>query len=62
MKNNSFRSAAKIIAIILGVIIFKHFNFSTLTFERPWLDVIYIIAFICILIFLFKDKINKSSR
>lgn len=62
MKNNSFKPAAKILAIILGVIIFKRFNFSTLTFEKPWLDAIYIIAFICILFFLFKDKINKSSR
>ncbi len=62
MKKNNLRPAATIIAVILGVIIFKHFNFSTFTFEKPWLDVIYIIAFICIIFFLFKDKMNKSSR
>ncbi len=62
MKKNNLRPAATIIVIILGVIIFKHFNFSTLTFEKPWLNAIYIIAFVCILFFLFKDKIKVNRK
>jgi hypothetical protein len=56
MDANSFRPAAVIIAMILGFVIFKHFDFSTLTFKDPWLDLIYIVTLVFILYILFKDK------
>lgn len=60
MSNNQFRFPAIVIAIILGAIIFKHFNFKTLTLKEPWLDAIYIITLIIILFFLFKDKVQSK--
>ncbi|RZS99435.1 hypothetical protein EV197_0645 [Aquimarina brevivitae] len=48
-----------IIAIILGVAIFKDFNFNTLTFKNLWLDIVYIIVFIVSLFLLFKKKKAK---
>lgn len=33
------------IAIILGWTLFKHFDFQNLSFQKPWLDVLYLIIF-----------------
>lgn len=35
-----------IVAIILGVTLFKQFDFENFKFEKPWLAVVYIIAFV----------------
>lgn len=35
-----------IIAIILGWTLFKHFDFKNLSFQKPWLDGLYLIVFI----------------
>ena len=35
-----------VIAIILGVSLFKHFDFENLKFEKPALDILYLIVFI----------------
>jgi uncharacterized protein (DUF983 family) len=59
MSNNQFRFPAIIIAVILGAIIFKHFNFKTLTLKEPWLDVVYIVTFVIILFLLFKRQSSK---
>ena len=56
MNNTYFKLPLIIIALIIGVAIFKDFNFSTMTFKKPWLDIVYIIAFILTLIFIFKNK------
>jgi membrane protein DedA with SNARE-associated domain len=34
-----------IIAVILGVTLFKKFDFENLKFEKPWLAIVYIICF-----------------
>jgi len=47
-----------IVAIILGVTIFKHFDFETLTFKKTWLDLVYVLAFIITLLLLFKKKVK----
>lgn len=63
MDKNSFRPIAIIMAVILGFVIFKHFNFRTLTFKDPWLDILYIIIFIVLLLLLIKDKVqNKKEK
>ena len=56
MNNTYFKLPLIIIALILGVAIFKDFDFDTLTFENFWLDIIYIVAFILTLIFIFNNK------
>lgn len=60
MSVNQFRPVAVIIAVILGVIIFKHFDFNTFTLKKPWLDAIYIITFVVLMFFLFKDKFQSK--
>lgn len=56
MVKDSFRPFAKIIAIVLGFVIFKHFNFKTLTLKDPFLDALYILTLGTLLFFLFKKK------
>ncbi len=60
MNKNHFRFPAIIIAVILGVILFKHFNFNTLKFKNPWLDVLYAVTFIIVLFFLLRKKSNNN--
>jgi len=50
-----------VVAIILGVTLFKQFDFKNLKFEQPALAVIYIIVFACSIYFLVK-KPKKSSE
>jgi hypothetical protein len=62
MKNNPSRPIAILTAIILGFVIYKHFNFSTLTLKDPWLDVLYIVTFVILLFFLFKEKFQSKHK
>lgn len=45
-----------IIAVILGVVILRHFDFKTLTFKDPWLDALYIIVLVVVIFLLFRGK------
>ena len=45
-KNNVPVFAFSIIAIILGVVLYRQFNFETLKFEKPALAVVYLIVFV----------------
>jgi hypothetical protein len=56
MNSKKSSIALIIIAVILGGAIFRHFNFNTLTFEKPWLDALYIIVFISSLFLIFKKE------
>lgn len=56
MSNRNLNVPFIMFAIILGVTIYKDFDFQTLTFEETWLDVVYIITFIYVLVLLFKKK------
>jgi len=47
-----------IIAIILGVALFKQFDFQNLKFENPALAVVYIIVFIFSIGFMIKKSKN----
>jgi putative effector of murein hydrolase len=56
-KKNGMNFFIGIIAIILGVTLFKQFDFINLKFEKPLLDVVYFIGFIISIYFLVKkDK------
>lgn len=56
MNNRKFSISLIIIAVILGGAIFRHFNFNTLTFEKPWLDALYVTVFIASLFLIFKKE------
>ncbi len=46
MENQKISSfVLKVVAIILGVTLFKQFDFQTLQFEKPALAIVYIIIF-----------------
>jgi Ca2+/Na+ antiporter len=51
-----------VVAIILGVILFKQFDFKTLRFEQPALAVIYLIVFVVSVYFLIKRPKNQSEK
>lgn len=57
---NAFRFTFTIIAIILGVVLFKQFDFEKLRFEQPALAVIYIIVFLFSIYYLVKNSKKKS--
>jgi len=46
-------------AIILGVTLFKQFDFQNLKFEKPWLAVVYLITFVFLIYVLVKNAKRK---
>jgi len=48
-----------IVAIILGVVLFKQFDFEKFKFQKPVLAVVYIIVFVAAVFLLVKN--NKKS-
>jgi len=52
---NALTSVFTLIAIILGVTLFKKFDFETWTFEKPALAIVYLIAFLISIYFLVKQ-------
>lgn len=48
-----------VVAIILGVVLFKKFDFEKLRFEEPAIAVVYIIGFVIAVVFLIKTKRNS---
>ncbi|WP_264552146.1 hypothetical protein [Flavobacterium sp. N2038] len=51
-----------VIAIILGVTLFKQFDFENLKFEKPALAIIYIIVFLFSVFVLIKNFIKRSEK
>nr|WP_294942766.1 hypothetical protein [uncultured Mucilaginibacter sp.] len=53
-----------IVAIILGVALFKQFDFENLRFEKTGLAIVYMIVFVAVIYFLIKNAIanNKTDR
>ncbi len=51
-----------IIAIITGSKLIKHFDFQNLTFEKPALDIIYLIAFVASIFFLIRVFITRNKK
>lgn len=49
-----------IIAIILGVVLYKQFDFQTLKFENPALAVIYIVVLVFSVYYLIKNSGKKQ--
>ncbi|MFG4002788.1 hypothetical protein ACHRV1_11975 [Flavobacterium aquidurense] len=51
-----------IVAIILGVALYKQFDFKNLTFEKPALAVVYIIVFLFSVFVLVKNVRKRSEK
>jgi len=47
-------------AIILGVALYKQFDFENLRFEKPALVAVYFIGFALSIIFIVRKRINKK--
>ncbi|WP_035651775.1 hypothetical protein [Flavobacterium sp. ASV13] len=63
MENKSaLRFTFSIIAIILGVVLFKQFDFETLKFEKPGLAIIYIVVFLFSIFVLIKNYKKKTDK
>ncbi len=58
-KKNALTFTFSVIAIILGVTLYRKFDFETLRFEKPGLAIIYIITFIISIIFLLWNRKTK---
>ncbi|MFA6277633.1 MAG: hypothetical protein WC622_12830 [Pedobacter sp.] len=50
-----------IIAIVLGVTIFKQFDFKSFKFESPAMAVIYILTFVMTVYFIFKNTKEEQE-
>lgn len=50
-----------LMAFVLGTTLLKHFNFQTLAFKMPVLDIIFLIAFI-VSIYLIVVKYKKRTK
>lgn len=48
-----------IIAIILGVALYKQFDFENFKFEKPALAAVYLITFVCSLSIVIRNSRNK---
>jgi hypothetical protein len=58
-KKKALTFTFSIVAIILGVTLFKQFDFKNLKFENTGLAIVYAIAFILSIYFLIKNSKNK---
>ena len=59
--NKALSFTMGIVAIILGVVLFKHFDFATFKFQKPALDIVYLITFIFAIYLLIRNAGNKST-
>lgn len=51
-----------IIAIISGGKVYKHFDFENLKFQKPVLDIIYLIVFVVSIVLFFKGYFEKKDN
>ncbi len=49
-------------AIILGVSLFRHFDFKNLTFQKPALDTLYLIVFLFSIYGIVKNNKNQPEK
>lgn len=54
--------ALTIIAIILGITLYKQFDFNNLKFEKPALATVYIIVFLASIFILIKNAVKRRKK
>ena len=63
MKNIKFPNFFfSVIAIILGASLYRHFDFKNLRFEKPALDILYLIVFIISIYLMIKDYKKRPEE
>lgn len=63
MKNNiGFNFIFAIIAFILGLVLFREFDFNTFTFRKTALGILYLLAFIVSIYLTFKKKSKINEQ
>ncbi|MFD2941397.1 hypothetical protein [Flavobacterium notoginsengisoli] len=61
-KNNAPIFVLRIVAIIVGVALYKQFDFKTMQFEKPALAAVYAITFLFSIYVIIKDFRKKRSE
>ncbi len=51
-----------IIAIITGSKLYQHFDFENFKFEKPAIDMIYLVTFIAMIGLIIKDLVKKTNN
>ena len=63
MKNNiGFNFIFAIIAFILGLVLFREFDFNTFTFRKTALGILYLLVFIVSIYLTFKKKSKTNEQ
>ncbi|AWK04461.1 hypothetical protein HYN56_09530 [Flavobacterium crocinum] len=61
-KNNAPVFVLRIVAIIVGIALYKQFDFKTMQFEKPVLAAVYAITFLFSVYVIIKDFRKKRSE
>lgn len=61
-KNNAPVFVLRIVAIIVGIALYKQFDFKTMQFEKPALAAVYAVVFIFSVYIIIKDFRKKRSE
>ncbi|MBS7786187.1 hypothetical protein KIH23_02665 [Flavobacterium sp. CYK-55] len=51
-----------VIGLITGSKLLQHFDFQTLSFQKPWIDAIYLITFLVMVVLMIKNLIKKPEN
>lgn len=51
-----------LIAIILGSVLYKHFDFKNFSFADPYLDMLYLVVFIVCIFLIIKDYKKQPEK
>lgn len=50
-----------VIAIIIGVALYKEFDFETFTFKKVGLGIVYLVTFVALLVVIVRSRRSKSD-
>lgn len=51
-----------VMMIITGSKLYQHFNFHTLSFKKPWIDAIYLVTFLVMIVLIAKQLLKKPEN
>ena len=59
-EKNGFPMILGILAIIIGVALYKEFDFETLRFKKVGLGIVYLITFVALIIVIIRSRRSKG--
>ncbi len=63
MKNKKNPNFFFIVTILItGSKLYQHFDFQTLTFKKPWIDAIYLVTFLVMVVLVVKQLLKKPEN